>query len=614
MFISSTSDLKKERDTVEQTLLEIDIDGSRFEFWPSTPNHPISECLQRIEESDAVVLLLGHKYGSITESGLSFTHLEYRHAKKFKKPVFAYVLSTSERENEQIKFLEEVRESEFCCREIKNLQHLKVEVKRSFIEEFTRCFKKVHTLPPQNVPPIKVYTEPSSSIVLPDNPEEAFKDLEILYQRGEDLSIHKLAKECEDKFGNYVKIMHIVYAAEVNLAINDQMKSPERVTRAIEFWDGLLKDDKYANYDSDYNIGNALLALKQYPAAIKRYKKYLENKSDFSECWTNLGSAYFYSNDIGSATQCFCEALKHNPQLLEALYHLATFALTEEQNPEKALAYLNKIKIVGLSPHRLASVQGWKAIAYMKLGKYPEGIAKSEDAIAILPDSEWSWNNAGRLYALIRQQDKFWLKPAAQFWERFVIKYPHQAEAWAELGFVYWFLRELGDKTNLSKRAFDAYQRAIKLGFEGDGLVWDHIGHLHQEKGIWEEAEKAYRQAAQNNSARFGYCHGVSLIFLERYEEALPLVMAAAQKHQPDAMSWFQVGVCYEKLGEIDKSVSAYKNALELNSNYPEAWFNLGGAYWNNRNFKKAKEIWEQAIIKFPDHPLCVRAKNLIKK
>jgi hypothetical protein len=66
IFISSTSDLKAERDAVESVLADMDIDGERFESWPSSPNHPIKECLQRVEESDAVILLLGNKYGLIT--------------------------------------------------------------------------------------------------------------------------------------------------------------------------------------------------------------------------------------------------------------------------------------------------------------------------------------------------------------------------------------------------------------------------------------------------------------------------------------------------------------------------------------------------------------------
>src|SRR4051812_3833834 len=37
VFISSTADLKGHRDAVEKALSELEIDGSRFESWPSVP-------------------------------------------------------------------------------------------------------------------------------------------------------------------------------------------------------------------------------------------------------------------------------------------------------------------------------------------------------------------------------------------------------------------------------------------------------------------------------------------------------------------------------------------------------------------------------------------------
>jgi hypothetical protein len=90
IFISSTSDLIPYRDAAEQALKELRIDESRFENWPSTPMAPVEECLRRVSESDAVILILGGKYRTILEDGLSPTHHEYLHAVEHKLPVFAW--------------------------------------------------------------------------------------------------------------------------------------------------------------------------------------------------------------------------------------------------------------------------------------------------------------------------------------------------------------------------------------------------------------------------------------------------------------------------------------------------------------------------------------------
>lgn len=248
----------------------------------------------------------------------------------------------------------------------------------------------------------------------------------------------------------------------------------------------------------------------------------------------------------------------------------------------------------------------------MEMGLFPDGIAQVEEVLAHRPDWEWAWSLAGRLYSLARHEDKTWLVPADKFWRRFLDKYTDKAEAWAELGFIYWFLREEGNFAGYSVLSLKAFTQAVSLGFEDDGLVLDRIGHLYQDQDDWQEAEKWYRRAAKKNPQAFGYCFGVSLIFLGRYEEALPWVQQAAEKYQPDAMSWFQVAVCLKNLGRIQEAITTYQKAISLEEDYPEAWFNLGGLYWNEGDKDQAKAIWAEAKARFPGHPLSQQVDNLI--
>ncbi len=612
VFICSTADLTSEREAVKQALAGLEIDGSQFEYWPSTPNDPIAECLKRVEETDAVVLILGGKYGTLTDSGISVTHLEYRHAIKFNRRVFVYLLDVPDRETDQMKFIEEVKRRQFLGPPITGTDDLKAQVKKSFIQEFTRCFRKVHCLPPENVPPpITSLTRPSV-VALPHDVKEAYQILYNLYNGSDDLQIHLLAPQCEAQFKDSPEIMNLVFMAETNLGINGSVVVPERLQKAIEFWDSHNARTRWATWSLNYNQGNALSVLKRFSEAVEKYKTSLAKRPDYACCWKNLSAAYLAMGDIASGRQCLEEALRHDPQLFEALYCFATFSMQKERNPEKALSYLNQIITSHLSSIHLAAVHSWKAAAYMKLGCYAEGIANAEDAIIAAPEAEWAWGVAGRLYALARHHSRQWLSPAADFWRRFIDKHPHNVEAWAELGYVYWFLREQKDKMDLSQRSLLAFTKAMHLSLEDNGLVWDRIGHLYQEQDNWNEAEKAYRKAAQRNPDQFGYCLGVSLMSLNKYEEALPWVLAAAEKHQPDAMSWLQVAICHEKIGNIMEAIVAYEKAIELNPNYPEAWFNLGGLYWNQRATQKAMVIWKEAMGKFPEHELCERVKDLL--
>lgn len=615
VFISSTGDLQQERDAVERALSDLEIDGSRFESWPSSPTSPINECLRRIEEADAFVLILGERYGSLTKSGISVTHLEYRHAVEIQptKPIFVYILQTSNREPQQDRFLGEVEKHDFHCKEITNIGQLQKQVKQSFLQEFTRCFYKVHSMPPQEIPITAYPVLTSATPALPQNKNETYALLQDYYAAGDDLSIHWLAPQCEANFSQYLGIMNLLFMAEVNLGMNGGPADKERLRRAVAFWDRDESRRRWASYSLDFNRGNAFSVLGSISDAERLYRAALKQKPDFAECWKNLGSLSQSKGDVPAAHKCYEEALQHDSKLFEALYPLAVLSIQEVSDPQKALSLLNRISLSERTSEHIAAVQGWKALANLQLGDYAKGIANIEEALQTSPKAKWAWSIAGRLYALIRRHDQRFSEHAARFWERFLDRYPGNPQAWAEFGYTLWSLRD-GDKwLTLRKQAFDAFQKAIELGLDDDGLAWDRIGHIYQEQDNWVEAKKAYRKATERNPTAFGYCLGVSLIFLGRYEEALPWVLKAAQRHQPDAMSWFQVGVCKAGLGQSMEAKKAYAKAIHLDKDYPQAWFNLGGIYWNEADFRRASLVWKKAIAKFPDYEGCDRARDLMR-
>lgn len=142
------------------------------------------------------------------------------------------------------------------------------------------------------------------------------------------------------------------------------------------------------------------------------------------------------------------------------------------------------------------------------------------------------------------------------------------------------------------------------LSDEAAADLWDRLGHSAQDEDKWEEAELCFRAAYDLAGGHYGYCLGTALNFLNRPEESLPILLLQSQEIQVDDMSWFQVAVAYEKLGQVRESISAYKSAIALNSDYELAWFNMGGVHWNAGEVEDAIGVWKAAIDKFPDHEL----------
>jgi len=77
------------------------------EDFRASPQSPQQVCLGAVRDADAVVLVLGSRYGAPQESGISPTHEEYREARGT-KPVLVFVQTGVTREPQQERFVEEV--------------------------------------------------------------------------------------------------------------------------------------------------------------------------------------------------------------------------------------------------------------------------------------------------------------------------------------------------------------------------------------------------------------------------------------------------------------------------------------------------------------------------
>lgn len=74
------------------------------EDFPANPTTPQRACLQGVRQSDAMVLILGKRYGTIQATGLSATHEEYN-AAKGQMPVYVFLEQRNDQDDEQRDFI-----------------------------------------------------------------------------------------------------------------------------------------------------------------------------------------------------------------------------------------------------------------------------------------------------------------------------------------------------------------------------------------------------------------------------------------------------------------------------------------------------------------------------
>jgi hypothetical protein len=81
VFVSSTyADLKEERQKVLQTLMEMDCIPSGMEMFPASDEEQWEFIKKVIDDCDYYLLIIGGRYGSISDDGISYTEKEYKYA------------------------------------------------------------------------------------------------------------------------------------------------------------------------------------------------------------------------------------------------------------------------------------------------------------------------------------------------------------------------------------------------------------------------------------------------------------------------------------------------------------------------------------------------------
>jgi hypothetical protein len=92
VFISSTfRDLVDERQDILKSVLDMGHIPSGMEIFPAADVEQFEYIKKIIDECDYYVLVVGARYGSVDEAGVSYTEKEYRYAVAQKKTVLAFI-------------------------------------------------------------------------------------------------------------------------------------------------------------------------------------------------------------------------------------------------------------------------------------------------------------------------------------------------------------------------------------------------------------------------------------------------------------------------------------------------------------------------------------------
>jgi hypothetical protein len=92
VFVSSTyTDLKEERQQVMQALMEMDCIPAGMELFPAADEEQWQFIKKVIDDCDYYLVIIGGRYGTVTNDGISFTEKEYNYARSKNLKIVALI-------------------------------------------------------------------------------------------------------------------------------------------------------------------------------------------------------------------------------------------------------------------------------------------------------------------------------------------------------------------------------------------------------------------------------------------------------------------------------------------------------------------------------------------
>jgi len=179
-----------------------------------------------------------------------------------------------------------------------------------------------------------------------------------------------------------------------------------------------------------------------------------------------------------------------------------------------------------------------------------------------------------------------------QYATKFTASDPRSELAWYYLGNAYGV--GLRDPAN----AVRAFERAVTLKPQWPE-AWNALGFTYLDLKRYAEAASAFQRCVEQAPAKSNYWHNVAYAYAEANKLSQAISVLEKQRNavgsSATALDWYNMGNDFAALGRLTDAISAYQKSLELNSQYGDAWNNLGVAEQERGSFDAALNAYRRA-------------------
>ena len=253
---------------------------------------------------------------------------------------------------------------------------------------------------------------------------------------------------------------------------------------------------------------------------------------------------------------------------------------------------------VAKSPHKLRPYENL-VFAYMKRGQEEQAISVAKLGIENVPDERLSLlDTIGNLYLRLgKTSDSIeYFKSSNEEAVRLGAASTFLATSFNNLGVAYLAFAKNEPQSSESRagalrRAQEAFQKSLEEKPNDVGVMesFVNVTHALNEGGTLEDALRKKLETNPNDFASL-YMLASILSLEERYVESIEYFRRAEQRTTPSEVLSFNYAFALSKMGQIDRAIEKYLNALRVDAIFTEAHYNLALLFIQKTDYAKSVE------------------------